>query len=462
MTLHMSGPNGAFSEAAALWHRVCEELQKQISPDAFRRWFTPVRVLGYEPGLLSLGVENAIYQYWIEENYIYQLRDCLHLISGRDTKVAFEIVAGGSGAVATPSAVEAAQEPAPAPRSTPKPDLIPRYVFQTFVVGMNNQFAHAAAQAVAESPARNYNPLFIHGGVGLGKTHLMHAIGHRMLEKNPRARIVYVTSEQFTNEFVSAIQHGELTKFRKRFRQAEALFIDDIQFFAGKERSQEEFFHTFNALFDGSKQIVLTSDSPPSDVKNLEQRLVSRFEWGLTAELQAPDMETRLAILRAKAAMMDVRLGDTVLLFIAENIKANIRRLEGALNRVAAWAALNDRKITQAEVEDLLRDFIQQENRQQITIELIQRRVAEAFDIRMNDMTSKRRPNNIALPRMVAMYLSRKKTGKSLQEIGECFGGRDHGTVLHACRVIEGRIESDAQLRQQIQLLLQKLESTSA
>jgi len=457
----MIHPDGALSDPATLWQRVCAELQKQISPDAFRRWFTPVRVVNYEPGLLSLGVENAIYQYWIEENYLNQLRDCLHLISGRDTKVAFETVASGQAPAAVAEA-EPAEEPAPAPRSAPKPDLVPRYVFQTYVVGMNNQFAHAAAQAVAESPARTYNPLFIHGAVGLGKTHLMHAVGHRILEKNPRARIVYVTSEQFTNEFVSAIQHGELAKFRKRFRQADALFIDDIQFFAGKERSQEEFFHTFNALFDGSKQIVLTSDCPPSDVKNLEQRLVSRFEWGLTAELQAPDMETRLAILRSKAAKMDVRLGDTVLLFIAENIKANIRRLEGALNRVAAWAALNDRKITQAQVEDLLRDFIQQENRQQVTVELIQRRVAEAFDIRMNDMTSKRRPNNIAVPRMVAMYLSRKKTGKSLQEIGECFGGRDHGTVLHACRAIESRMEADAHLRQQVQFLLQKLESAPA
>jgi chromosomal replication initiator protein len=457
----MMHSDGALSDPATLWSRVCEELQKQISPDAFRRWFTPVRVLNYEPGFLSLGVENAIYQYWIEENYLAQLRDCLQLISGKDTAVSFETVAVDGTARTNP--LPAPTEPAAAaPRPATKPDLVPRYLFQTFVVGMNNQFAHAAAQAVSDSPARTYNPLFLHGAVGLGKTHLMHAIGHRLLEKNPRARVVYVTSEQFTNEFISAIQHGELVKFRKRFRQADVLFIDDIQFFAGKERSQEEFFHTFNALFDGSKQIVLTSDCPPAEVKNLEQRLVSRFEWGLTAELQAPDMETRLAILRAKAAKMDVRLGDSVLLFIAENIKANIRRLEGALNRVAAWAALNDRKISQAQVEDLLRDFIQQESRQQVTIEVIQRRVAEAFDIRMNDMTSKRRPNNIAIPRMVAMYLARKKTGKSLQEIGECFGGRDHGTVLHACRTIEARMETNDHLRQQVQFLQQKLDSPSA
>lgn len=448
--------HGSNHEPAALWEKVFAELQKLISPDACKRWFNPVRALNYEPGLLSLGVENSIYQYWIEENYLPQLRDCLHLITGRETRVAFELV-NAQGLSSAPAAVEPDEPPAKTP--APRVELIARYLFSTFVEGSGNQFARAAASAVAESPARTYNPLLIHGSVGLGKTHLMHAIGHRILEKNPRARVVYVTSEQFTNEFVSAIQHNDLVKFRRRFRQADVLFIDDIQFLGGKERSQEEFFHTFNALFDGNKQIVLSSDAPPSEIKNLEQRLVSRFEWGLTAELQPPDIETRLAILRSKAAKMEVKLGDSVLLFIAENIKANIRRLEGALNRVAAWAALNDRKITQAQVEDLLKDFIQQETRQQITIELIQRRVAENFDLRMNDMTSKRRPNNIAIPRMVAMYLARKKTGKSLQEIGECFGGRDHGTVLHACRTIEARMEKDAHLKQQVHFLIQKLES---
>lgn len=460
----MTHSENVLPDSVALWGRVCDELQKQISPDAFRRWFKPVRLVSWEPGQITLGVDNPIYQYWIEENFQLPLQECLHLVTGRETRVVFQTVMINGH---HPSTSPEPSEPAPSPatvsgRSAAKPDLVPRYVFQSFVVGANNQFAHAAAQAVAEAPARTYNPLFIHGAVGLGKTHLMHAIGHRMLEKNPRARIVYVTSEQFTNEFISAIQHGELVKFRKRFRQADVLFIDDIQFFAGKERSQEEFFHTFNALFDGSKQIVLTSDCPPSEIKNLEQRLVSRFEWGLAAELLAPDIETRLAILRSKAAQMDVRLSDTVLLFIAENIKANIRRLEGALNRVAAWAALNDRPVTPAQVQDLLRDFIQQENRQQVTVEMIQRRVAEVFDIRLNDMTSKRRPNNIARPRMVAMYLSRKKTGKSLQEIGESFGGRDHGTVLHACRSVENWMESDPQFRQQVEFILQKLDAPAA
>ncbi|MDD5262824.1 MAG: chromosomal replication initiator protein DnaA [Methylacidiphilales bacterium] len=446
-----------------LWQKACDELQKLISPDAYKRWFSLVRPVSFESGRLILGVDNSIYQFWIEGNYLPQLKESLALAFGRDVEVMFEVGKNGDAATVATAQDDTSEEPAET-RNGQKPvstDLIQRYVFETFVVGVNNQFAHAAAQAVAEAPAKIYNPLFIHGAVGLGKTHLMHAIGHRILKNRKNARIIYVTSEQFTNEFITAIQHAELIKFRKRFRQADVLLIDDVQFFAGKERSQEEFFHTFNALFDGNKQIILTSDSPPVEVKNLEQRLVSRFEWGLTAELQPPDIETRLAILKAKAAKLDVRLGDGVLLFIAERVKANIRRLEGALNRVAAWAALNDKKLTQTQVEELLKDFIQQEARNALTIDTIQRKVAESFDIRMTDMTSKRRPNNIAVPRMVAMYLSRKLTHKSLQEIGEAFGGRDHGTVLHACKKIEADIAKNNDLRQQIQFLSQKLELTS-
>ena len=446
-----------FNDQHELWQKTCYELQKLISPDAFKRWFSPVKPVSLESGRLVLNVDNSIYQFWIEGNYLPQLKESLALAFGRDVEVMFEVGSSDNG-TATPasSAAEEVFESRNQAKATTS-DLIQRYVFETFVVGVNNQFAHAAALAVAEAPAKIYNPLFIHGAVGLGKTHLMHAIGHRIQKMRKNVRIIYVTSEQFTNEFITAIQHAELIKFRKRFRQADVLLIDDVQFFAGKERSQEEFFHTFNALFDGNKQIILTSDSPPVEVKNLEQRLVSRFEWGLTAELQPPDIETRLAILKAKAAKMDVRLGDGVLHFIAERVKANIRRLEGALNRVAAWAALNDKKLTQAQVEELLKDFIQQEARNAVTIDIIQRKVAENFDIRMTDMTSKRRPNNIAIPRMVAMYLCRKLTHKSLHEIGEAFGGRDHGTVLHACKRVESDMEKDSNLRQQINFLSQKL-----
>ncbi len=448
------------------WDQTCSELQKQISPDAFERWFHTIRFLSFDAGIVVLGIENSIYQFWIEENYLDTLKSCISLHWGRDAEIKFEVLEPSeNGHVPAPSPasdVEASPErPSRASSGISSSDLTPRYTFESFVVGLNNQFAHAACMAVSQKPSKIYNPLFIHGSTGLGKTHLMHAVGHEILKSKKKARIVYVTSEQFTNEFVSAIQHGELVKFRKRFRQADALLIDDIQFFAGKDRSQEEFFHTFNALFDGNKQIVLTSDFPPSDIRNLEQRLVSRFEWGLTSELQPPDIETRLAILRSKADKLDVRLGDTVLLFIAERVKANIRRLEGALNRVAAWAALNDRKISQDQVENLLKDFIQEEARHVVTIDIIQKQVAENFDLRMSDMTSKRRPNHIAIPRMVAMYLSRKMTPKSLQEIGESFGGRDHGTVLHACRSIEDRMSNNATLRQQVHMITQKLESHS-
>lgn len=446
-----------------IWSRICEELKSLISPDAFKRWFSPITLTSLEEGRLVLGVDNSIYQYWIEENYLTQLREASELAIGQPVEVVFE----PSGEALQPKEEKEAPKERPLRVSKERPgdskqgSLIPRYEFRSFVVGVNNQFAHAAAVAVAEAPAKIYNPLFIHGSVGLGKTHLMHAIGHHVVAKKPNARVIYVTSEQFTNEFINAIQHGEMVKFRKRYRQAEALLIDDVQFFAGKDRSQEEFFHTFNALFDGNKQIVLSSDCPPSDVANLEQRLVSRFEWGLTAELQPPDIETRLAILRSKASKMQVRLGDSVLLFIAERVKANIRRLEGALNRVAAWASLNERKVTQTQVEELLKDFIQQEARQVVTIDSIQRKVAEGFDIRMTDMTSKRRPANIAVPRMVAMYLSRRLTQKSLQEIGEAFGGRDHGTVLHACKSIECKMGDSDQFKQTVTAITRKLEGVA-
>jgi chromosomal replication initiator protein len=335
----------------------------------------------------------------------------------------------------------------------------PRYTFESFVVGVNNQFAAAAARAVAEAPARTYNPLFLHGCVGLGKTHLMQAIGHLILANKKHLRVLYVTSEQFTNEYISAIQHGELAKFRKSYRQVDVLLIDDIQFLAGKERSQEEFFHTFNALCDGSKQIVLTSDSAPNEIQ-IEKRLTSRFEMGLTAELQMPDSETRLAILRHKMAAMPDKLSDAVLDFIAERVKTNIRRLEGALNRVAAFAQLHGRPITVPQTEVLLRDLLQQEGQQSVSIDLIQRRVAETYDLRLGDMTSKRRPANIALPRMVAMYLSRRLTSASLNEIGEAFGGRDHGTVLHANRVVEQRMKDDEKLRRIVTYLSEKLVAT--
>jgi chromosomal replication initiator protein len=310
---------------------------------------------------------------------------------------------------------------------------------------------------VAESPGKAYNPLFLYGGVGLGKTHLLQAIGQHVVGNKKNARVAYVSSEKFTNEYIEAIQNNKLVAFRKKYRQSEVLLIDDIQFLAGKERIQEEFFHTFNALHEAHRQIVLTCDRPASEIQGLEQRLVSRFEWGQTADVQAPDVETRLAILHKKAQCMNVVLPEDVINFLATRIRTNIRRLEGALIRVAAYASLTGKKLTIEAVEGLLREILHEEGRQTISIEVIQKKVAEHFDIRLADMTSKRRPENIAFPRQIAMYLSRQMTESSLNTIGEAFGGRDHGTVLHACRLVKDRMEVDSNVRQVVHYLEKQL-----
>src|SRR5207302_3157097 len=325
--------------------------------------------------------------------------------------------------------------------------------FESFVVGPNNEIAHAASLAVAQAPARTYNPLFIYGGVGLGKTHLMQAIGQFVWAKRKNMKVIYVSSELFINEFIDAIQHSNLVKFRKRYRQADLLLIDDIQFLGGKERSQEEFFHTFNTLFDGHKQIVLSSDRPASEIANLEHRLVSRFEWGLTAELQPPAIETRMAILRKKARTMQIKLSDEVSEFLANRIRTNVRRLEGALMRVASFASLSGKELTNEVVEHLLKDILNEEARNTVTIDQIQKRVAEHFDVRLADMTSKRRPANIAFPRQIAMHLARKLTKSSLADIGEAFGGRDHGTVLHADRLVKEKMLAEETIRRTVTAL---------
>jgi chromosomal replication initiator protein len=449
-----------------IWAAICLELQQVVSADAVARWFRPLTVQNYTDKTLTLGSDNSIYQYWIEENYFSQLRAIASRVLGEKISIVFHTPDNPVPTITPETAPKA--EPLRAKkeviRLAPQIDsrgcLNPRSTFESFVVGENNRFASAAAMAVAQAPARTYNPLFLHGSVGLGKTHLMQAIGHLIQTNKKHLKVFYVTSEQFTNDYISAIQHGELAKFRKSYRQVDVLLIDDIQFLAGKDRSQEEFFHTFNTLCDGSKQIVLTSDSPPTEIANLEKRLTSRFEMGLTAELQLPDAETRLAILRHKMAAMPEKLSDNVLSFIAERVKTNIRRLEGALNRVAAFASLHGKAITVPQTEVLLRDLLQQEGQQSVSIDLIQRRVAETYDLRLADMTSKRRPANIALPRMVAMYLSRRLTTSSLNEIGDAFGGRDHGTVLHANRTIEEKMKGDEKLRRIVNYLAEKLVAT--
>src|SRR5437879_6107497 len=437
-----------------LWQKLSAALKPQVSPDTFKRWFSAVELVGATEKTLSFRVPNNIYQYWIESNHMAALQAAVLTALGEPRGIKFissESPVDEIEAISLAKQTESGRETKPTSGSSL--GLNPRNTFESFVIGPNNEIAHAASLAVAQSPARTYNPLFIYGGVGLGKTHLMQAIGQYVLAKKKNVKVIYLSSELFINEFIDAIQHNNLVKFRKRYRQADLLLIDDIQFLGGKERSQEEFFHTFNTLFDGHKQIVLSSDRPASEIANLEHRLVSRFEWGLTAELQPPDIETRLAILRKKARALQIKLKDEVYQFLATRIRTNVRRLEGALMRVASFASLSGKELTQETIEHLLKDILLEERRQTVTIEQIQRKVAEHFDVRLADMTSKRRPASIAFPRQVAMYLARELTKSSLNEIGDAFGGRDHGTVLHACKLVKKRIKEPDTLRQTISYL---------
>ncbi|MBN8708825.1 MAG: chromosomal replication initiator DnaA [Verrucomicrobia bacterium 61-8] len=454
------------------WSSISEVIRQRISADGYERWFHGVDIVSDDGIRMVLSVPNPIHQFFIESNYLPLVQDAAAEVLGAARKIQFVAPGREDGGVAL-AANSAAPQEAPAPKvavrerpSAPASSaasgsasgLNSRNTFETFVVGSNNQFAHGAAIAVAKSPAKTYNPFFVYGGSGLGKTHLLQAIGHYVLANQKSARVVYLSSEQFTNEFIDAIQHGTLVKFRKKYRQADVLMIDDIQFLAGKERSQEEFFHTFNTLHDGHKQIVLSSDRPASEIEKLEQRLVSRFEWGMTAELQPPDMETRIAILKKKAEGLHINVEPWVIEFLADRIRNNVRRLEGALMRVASYKSLSDREITRDVIENLLRDIFQEQARRAVTIEQIQRKVAEHYDVRLADMTSKRRPANIAFPRQVAMYLARELTNSSLNDIGDAFGGKDHGTVIHACKLIKRRIDEDEKTRHTIKMLDSQLQ----
>jgi chromosomal replication initiator protein len=449
------------TSADKIWVAAQEHLRSMLSPDTYNLWFAPLRPCGQDGHCIVLEVANDFCEVWLKDNYMGLLQDVMALVAGRQIQVRFK-VAG----ISTPPAPNPHNPAPPAKPVDAQPERVPtshdhsfnpKNTFETFVVGHNNNFAYAAAQAVAQSPGNSYNPLFLYGGVGLGKTHLLHAIGQYVANNKKGARVAYVSSEKFTNEYIDGIQNNQLVKFRRKYRQTDVLLIDDIQFLAGKERIQEEFFHTFNALHESHKQIVLTCDRPASEIQNLEQRLVSRFEWGLVTDLQPPDVEMRLAILNKKAQLMSVQLPQEVMNFLANRIRTNIRRLEGALIRVASYAALTGKKLTIEVVEGLLREILHEEGRYSISIEAIQKKVAEHFDIRLADMTSKRRPENIAFPRQVAMFLSRQMTESSLSAIGEAFGGRDHGTVLHACRLVKDRMEIDANVRQVVSYLEKQL-----
>jgi chromosomal replication initiator protein len=452
------------ASAEQIWATAQEQLRSMLNADIYNLWFAPLRACALNDSSLLLEVGNEFCEVWLKDNYLSLLEEIVQLASGEKLEVRFRvstpsIAVSPQANTAAPSIKPKAVTEAVLDRSTPAPELSfnPKNTFDTFVVGNNNNFSYAAALAVAQAPGKSYNPLFLYGGVGLGKTHLLHAIGHHVSSNKKGARVAYVSSEKFTNEYIDGIQNNQLAKFRKKYRQTDVLLIDDIQFLAGKERIQEEFFHTFNTLHEGHKQIVLTCDRPASEIQNLEHRLVSRFEWGLVTDLQPPDVEMRQAILQKKAQIMGVDLPEDIINFLANRIRTNVRRLEGALIRVASYAALTGKKLTVEVVEGLLREVLHEEGRYSISIEVIQKKVAEHFDIRLADMTSKRRPENIAFPRQIAMFLSRQMTESSLSIIGEAFGGRDHGTVLHACRLVKDRMEVDANVRQVVHYLEKQL-----
>jgi chromosomal replication initiator protein len=433
-----------------IWRKITGQIRPHLSADAFQRWFAAIDLVQVDDNALTFKVPNSIYQFWIESNFLNIVQGAAVSVLKSPREIRFVVADSGVTVPAVNVDSERAAEPSDDKnfQSNFKHGLNPRYKFEAFVVGSNNEFAHAAAQEVTRSSAPTYNPLFIYGAAGLGKTHLMQAIGQQTIDKKKIQNVVYLSSERFTNEFIDAIQQNRLVRFRKRYRQADVLLIDDIHFFAGKERSQEEFFHTFDTLFDGRRQIVLSSDRPPSDIVNLEQRLVSRLDCGLTTELQQPNYATRLAILRKKAETLEVQLSEEVFAYIARHVRTNVRRLEGALMRVAAYQSLIGRGISHETLEQLLRDTLRNEAGKTPTIDRIQKEVAEHFEVRITDMTGKRRTANIVFPRQVAMYLARRHTKASFHQIGESFGGRDHGTVLHACKTISARMTKEDPVRQ--------------
>ncbi|WP_221029203.1 chromosomal replication initiator protein DnaA [Actomonas aquatica] len=466
----------AVSSSSSLWETVKQDFKDLFPDDVFQLWFQPLVCLAGDEDTMTLGVPNDFAAIWIHDNYLDLIVQRLRLSSGRDISVRLRKNDAAVPAAAAPVQIEPelsesrhSSRVAPTPRRAPLTrqaratanahagNLNPRNTFETFVVGSNNQMAQAAALAVAQSPAQAYNPLFLYGDTGLGKTHLMHAIGHAILQHKPDARVAYLSTEKFTNEFIQGLQENALVKFRQRYRNVDVLLLDDVQFLGGKERIQEEFFHTFNDLFESGKQIVLSSDRRASEIAKLESRLVSRFEWGLPADIQAPDFETRVAILRTKAKTLGLSVPSDVLTFIAQNISKNIRRLEGALIKVASYASLTGRHLDVSVTQDLLQDVLMEQAQNILTIDTIQRKVVDHFQIRLADMTSKRRPNNIAIPRQIAMYLSRTLTKHSLQEIGDAFGGRDHGTVIHACKAVDNMMEQDPSMRSSIEFLRNQL-----
>lgn len=448
--------------ATTIWDAVLGRIETKVNRHTYFSWFDRSSLLRDDESALVIRVPTPMAAEWLTKHYATVIDEALAEVGRPGVSLSYDWSEGSmtqTPSVAPPvvESGDGAAAAEPEPSSEGVAGLSPRYTFDTFIVGASNQFADAACRAVAEAPSRSYNPLFIYGGVGLGKTHLMHAIGHYVLRHHPGLKLTYISSERFMNEVINALRYDGILEFRERYRSVDVLLIDDIQFIAGKERTQTEFFHTFNALYDAQKQIVLSSDCPPHQIAELEERLRSRFEWGLTADIQSPDLETKIAILKRKADSEGVSLPDDVALYIAGRIKSNIRELEGSLIRLLAYASLTGTEVSMSLAQQVLRDILRQDERA-ITIDGIQKFVAEFYQMKLADLKSRNNSKSVAMPRQVAMYLCKNLTNASLPEIGKSFGGKHHSTVIHSIRKVEEMRQTDAVFNNQIHSLLQSLQ----
>ncbi|MFO7983277.1 MAG: chromosomal replication initiator protein DnaA [Desulfuromonadales bacterium] len=438
-----------------LWQETLKNLEQKLSPQHFRTWIKPICFAGVKKDLIYLEVANKFVLDWIRENYSSMIQEIASNIGAVDYTIQWQI-AGSNGRgednkVSPDSTEEVSVTPRPQASIGPKvtSNLNQKYTFDSFVSGSSNQFAHAASMAVSTNPATTYNPLFIYGGVGLGKTHLLMAIGNAILKTNPEMRVCYYASEKFMNELINSLRYAKMDDFRNKFRSMDVLLIDDVQFIAGKERTQEEFFHTFNALYDSHKQIVVTSDKFPKEIPGLEERLRSRFEWGLIADIQSPDVETKQAILKMKAEQNNINLPPEVGDFLANSVTSNVRELEGYLVRIGAYASLTAVPITLDMAKEVLKDILVDKTKV-VTVEEIQKTVAHHFNVKISDLKSKKRLQALVLPRQIAMYLSRRLTACSFPEIGEKFGGKDHSTIIHAIKKIDQKISENEDLEKKV------------
>ncbi|WP_284693960.1 chromosomal replication initiator protein DnaA [Paraclostridium ghonii] len=436
-------------DIVSLWEKTLQLIKGELSPPSFNAFFKQIKPLQIHLNTLILLVPNDFTKGILEDRYLNLIESSVNQLSLKKYNIKFVL---SEDEVKGLDKGQKSEDDNKIKKNYP--NLNPKYTFDTFVIGNSNRFAHAACVAVAEAPARAYNPLFLYGGVGLGKTHLMHAIGHHIMEQKKDPKVVYVSSEKFTNELINSIKDDRNEEFRNKYRNVDVLLIDDIQFIAGKERTQEEFFHTFNSLHEANKQIIISSDRPPKEIPTLEDRLRSRFEMGLITDIQAPDFETRMAILRKKAQMEDIDVPNEVTVYIAKNIKSNIRELEGALTRVVAYSSLTNRTISFELASEALKDIISTSKHEEITVGRIKEKVSSVFSLKMEDFNSKKRTRSISYPRQVAMYLSRELTDLSLPKIGEEFGGRDHTTVIHAHDKISKDIENNEDFKEKVNKII--------